>query len=167
MWEEFWEEGCDVLIDAIADDEWASSSISAAPRSSNGHGLNELAPDRKLLEHPNLAVFLNQIIVSFNELRQCALRSSAQVVAGALEDLICSVVQALTERGAKGSFGGCDERFADFCAAFADSVIPFTERMFCAVYRLENAPFTRLERAKDEARRAWRGGALSSPDENE
>ena len=139
--EEYLDEAHATLIDAIYNDEWnkAPKAVGTVSGTQNGSATSAgLAPDRKVLRHPILAMFLNQIIAAFNEARQFALASAAVPLAAAFEDLMVDIARALGDRRAAidADDASSTARFRAFCDLFDECVVDFSAALFKTQFKI-------------------------------
>ncbi|XP_038610825.1 conserved oligomeric Golgi complex subunit 8 isoform X1 [Tachyglossus aculeatus] len=104
---------------------------STAPPGPPGTQPGTLQPPMVLLDFPPLACFLNNILVSFNELRLCCPVALARDVTVSLEDALVKVTEIILafHRAEKAAFSSREqELFVQFCTVFLEDLVPYLNR---------------------------------------
>eukprot|EP00939_MAST-03C_sp_MAST-3C-sp1_P003857 g3857.t1 len=113
----------------------AMTNLSIAPLSTR---LEDLAPPSTLLVFPFLAALTNGYLVSFNELRRCALSSLGTPLRQSLRESIFCVVDELAsfKRQAVQQLykKTCNDLFSTCCKIVAVQLVPYVLRCFEAIY---------------------------------
>ncbi|XP_028931720.1 conserved oligomeric Golgi complex subunit 8 isoform X2 [Ornithorhynchus anatinus] len=90
-----------------------------------------LQPPMVLLDFPPLACFLNNILLSFNDLRLCCPVALAQDVTVSLEDALVKVTKIILafHRAEEAAFSSREqELFVQFCTIFLEDLVPYLNR---------------------------------------
>ncbi|CAN2389424.1 conserved oligomeric Golgi complex subunit 8, partial [Pristimantis euphronides] len=90
-----------------------------------------LQPPMVLLDFPPLACFLNNILVSFNDLRLCCPVALTQEVTNILQEALEKVVKSILtfHRAEEAAFSSQErELFLQFCTVFLEDLTPYLNR---------------------------------------
>jgi len=95
---------------------------------------DSLLPPNSLLQFPIIAETTNDILSSFNQLRQCASPVFALLFGRELCKELGKVVAAIVQFKSSDGYSSSEDRFAELCDCLSESMLPYLQRCFDAIF---------------------------------